>query len=109
MVIGASGMALATLVGCKNQADPTSISDGSTQLTDNMLGETFNGPGGKFCRWWIVASNGRIVNNGNTVKNKRGGRDQRSGRQAEQSQTFTVYSSYVGAKLKSDDCGPWEN
>ena len=97
---------LATMAGCPDQSSPKRISDGATPISKNMVG-SWNAPGGKSCRWWVVSSSGSITNNGNTRASSRG-RVQKSGPAADQSQTVILGTGNVGQTLRSDACGGWK-
>lgn len=85
---------LAVLCGCPpNQAAPSSIPDGVTPISKNMLG-FWNAPGGKFCRWWIT-KDGQTTNNGNTKQDMP---------VRAYSQKALISSADVGGKFHSDGC-----
>jgi hypothetical protein len=95
---------VATAKGCDNQASPSSIPDGSTQISKNMTG-FWNAPGGPRCRWWMQRG-GSITDNGNTTGPLKH-RVQQKGPAADQSQTNLIGIGNVGDTLKSDGCGGW--
>lgn len=100
-------MALVVFIGCKptNQANPSAISDGVTELTSQMLG-TWDAPGGSKCRWWITSKRkgGNITHPGNTKEGPKKTRVQKKDRSARQSQTFNLGHGQVGNYLHSDKC-----
>lgn len=91
-----ASLLLATTVACDDQANPSTIPDGSTRITKAMRG-IWNAPGGSTCRWWIVNRSGTITNNGN-LRQKLPARHQ--------SQTVVIGTGNVGETFKSDNCAP---
>jgi hypothetical protein len=84
---------VALLFGCKNQASPTSIPDGVTQITKNMRG-IWDAPGGPGCKWRIV------------IKSASGKKTTVSSGGGNKSQTVIIGSSHVGGEFRSDKCAP---
>lgn len=92
------------IAGCKNQANPSSIPDGVTSISENMVGK-WDAPGGTSCRWWMT--NGSKLTDAGNTRVVSGKRVQQKGAQADQSQTVFIGTGNVGDKLHSDNCGPW--